>query len=236
MSVRPFLAAGAFCLTSFCGLSPLHAATLDDFTVGPVSLTVTDRLGETVTQTGLDTDHVVGGRRILSIRPVEDTPDGVTAVIDPDAADGRFAFTADPNVFSYFTLQYGSDENPLNLDLTATADAFRLNNVRSSLTGAFGLYDIYINFRGTNYEADIPFVNSAEPYDLTIPFSAFGPDADLTQVDRIYVSGGRIPGGSTISFDSITLVPEPTSALLCVGLGGLALRRAQRKVRLAPAL
>jgi len=215
-----------------------HAAlVVDDFGVGPVSLTTNGPQlsdGPQQTQTGLDPARVLGGERFVSIgvnanegsQTVGPSSTPATLIIQPGSTMGEFTFdTAEgppTNVHNYFTLRYGSGAKPLGLNLTQVGDRFLIQNVRS--TGLGGTIAIAINFRSSNTNAEINLPASDTPYNVEVPFTNFE-SANFAVVNEIYIETSRARGPWTVSFDDVSIVPEPASLLWLAGAGFLLRRK-----------
>ena len=107
---------------TLCAVSiPLYAnsavaITIDDFTVGPITVTRDAATASSASQTGLDIAHVLGGSRDLIVG--ENGNPGQSLTIDTSLQQLRFnSLVGTTN--GYFNVTYGSAASPLNVDLTA---------------------------------------------------------------------------------------------------------------------
>ncbi|QDV72878.1 hypothetical protein [Botrimarina mediterranea] len=111
--------------------APAAAVVIDDFDEGPYSLTLANRVyGNDQTQSGLHPASTIGGTRSLlnpwAFYPGEVTPPMPTQ-LGVDAELGAFYALTYPGSYNYFSLEWGSDNSPLNADLAADgADRFRV--------------------------------------------------------------------------------------------------------------
>jgi hypothetical protein len=107
-------------LTLLAAADQATAVIIDDFSVGPVTVTRDGATAATSTQTGLDPGHVLGGNRNIVVGEFGASSQSLTI----DSALRELRFTA-PTGGGYFDLEYGSEAQPLNIDLTADgSDAF----------------------------------------------------------------------------------------------------------------
>ncbi len=184
-----------------------RAVVIDDFTVGAQNVTLQDEISD-LSQPGLPGDHVLGGRR-----GVELWGNGGTTSLEIDTTNGGTATVDVTDGWGYLTLIYGTDEQPLNLNLAAIGhDSIRLRYRISSVSGTTyvpGWYRVY----GTGKQIDIPFANTASDNIIEV-ISSIPASNDLTDIDKIEVNIIRIPTGTTIELIDIITVPEPTFALL----------------------
>lgn len=195
------------CVLVMSVTSPSIAIVIDDFTVGPISLVRDSGVPVVFAQSGLDTSHVVGGRRDFLLGA--SNRDGQTATID--TATGQFTLGVnEPATLAYLTLSYGSEDQPLNLDLTADGSDRFVFDFPSDTGFSF----LQLTSPGAN--------QGSSRISETVLFSAF-PSVDLTNVSSITLTAGRSQG---FVLNSIRTVPEPfTSTLLAVGILGLVAAR-----------
>ncbi|MEZ6068660.1 MAG: hypothetical protein R3C10_00020 [Pirellulales bacterium] len=116
-----------------------QAINIDDFSVCPITVSRTGSDPAEALQTGLDEHHVLGGQRGILVG--EAGSETQTAVVN--SAAGVFEFSTDDS-FGYLDLLYGTDEKPLNIDLTADGStAFVLYETDSDVRSA--ILNIYVD-------------------------------------------------------------------------------------------
>ena len=194
--------------------SPSTAMVIDDFIVGRVILVRDAGVPVMFDQTGLDPAFVAGGgREFLG----QFNNDGQSVVIDTTTGQLTLG-VAPPATLGYLSFSYGSDVQPLNLDLTADgSDRFIFD-----FAGTAGFGSLLLTSPGMGQAGLI----GADP----LFFSDF--DAvDLTNIRSIKLSFGRSPG---FVLNSIHTVPEPCAGiLLAFGLLEILATRRRRKFWLA---
>lgn len=217
------------------------AVIIDDFSAGAVTVTALDLTGNTVTQTGLPTTSPIGGTRQIYVGAL------ASSTGSPSEASGavetikqRFNFRAPDDRFGYFQLTYGSTA-PLNMDLTANGgDRFVIDLLDVSDFFVRGIYEINVVTEGlpgglprtdsVSFAQQL-FALSGGPDSfgrIVIPFDQFM-DIDFTRVREISIIGARVETGGAISFDSISIIPEPASALLLLSAAGLLAGKRNRR-------
>lgn len=222
------VAIAAFGLSALCVRDSL-AVIIDDFEVGPVTVARTDDQVAYAAQTGLDPAHVIGGARSITVG--DNGAATQTLVIDPDA--GSMSFEVGSDTHGYFGIVYGSEASPLELDLLADgARALALdvepgaNRVIVRVYSANGSRSFSQNDGAT---FSLPDGRTRTVF----AFDALLPDVDLSNVERISISGGRVFPGSSLTVHRLATVPEPSVLLLAViaGVTVIAGGRCGRKAR-----
>jgi hypothetical protein len=204
------------------------AVTIDDFSDGDFVITATDNLPGTVdTQTDLSPDAVIGGARRAILGSISGPP-GATADLNTELQ--QLTLTSDPNFNGYLDLEYGFD-TPLGVDLTADgADRFEIEMLSVSADVFPGLFKLNLDTGIIPIAADSVsfadqiFALAGGSGTIVIPFSAF-PNTDLTNVQSIQISMGRVKPGAELVFGGIRTTPEPATALLLSGALALLIRR-----------
>lgn len=205
-----------------------QAMTIDDFSEGGFDITASDNSPGTVdVKTNLSAGAVIGGERRAILGSL-DGPPGASAVLDTGLQ--RLTFTCDPNSRGYLDLEYGFD-SPLGIDLTADGDdQFEIELLSSSADLSSGLFNLNLDTGIVPITADsVSFANQIQGFaggggTIMIPFSAF-PNTDLTNVQSIQISLGRVKPGAELVFGGIRTTPEPATALLLSGALALLIRR-----------
>ncbi|HMO84921.1 MAG TPA: PEP-CTERM sorting domain-containing protein [Lacipirellulaceae bacterium] len=235
MSMTRYVMAVLLC----AALAPARgrALTIDDFSVGPMSLAT---LSSTVQQTlaGLDPLHVLGGSRFASVGIVSAGALTVGTRFELAVDQQRLTFASDPAGYGYLTLTYGRDA-PLNADLTADGvDRFVLDvlAVHAGGSAATSLNLIVV----TGAPGD-PARNGSGAFQLAhatpgryaLPFGSLSAQAgfDLAHVRSITIERGRFFPGSEVVLGGLSTVPEPASgaSALAAGAALATLRRRRRR-------
>lgn len=197
------------CVLLFVFAAPIASArVIDDFTVGPISLTNTLDAGYVrQTQTGLDPAHVVGGVRYW----VYDVRDNFSDPANPDAAvrmgvavptttgeSGRFYYDADDRVTGVNCwLTYDADRVGLDIDLRSLGhNAIAFDVLSSSFEESNGHLDVLVEGRepSTRY-GFMPLPNASTPYRLIMPlFSPSQPSLRSIKRVRLGSSNGVLFG------------------------------------------
>jgi hypothetical protein len=165
-------------------VTPVHAAIIDDFSVGEVQL-----LGpsETVNQTSLDPSSVIGGARRIAV-----DQNAMNLSISPGLTAKR---TGD---LGYFTLMYGFD-GPLGANFKQNGhDRLRLKFSADGSENAGGIFWASIN-TSLPPRSDAPGPNLSKVREggiVEIPFTQYG--ANLTQVSTFAIQVVRMSGGFTL--------------------------------------
>jgi len=208
------------------------AVTIDDFSAGPLDVTLTPSSpSSTLVQTGLPTASVIGGNRKHHAILNGPTLPGTEARIVTDTSVETYRLTSTADIEAT-RLDYGlgpaSEPGPaLDLDLSAF-NAFRFDVISSVESGVTS-----ITLRsGLNEDTPMgvtsdrfTFPASATPYSQMILFSSFFDLVDFSDIDFIRVQGGGAAGLDYI-LDGIFVVPEPaTLALTLLGIIALFLTR-----------
>jgi hypothetical protein len=203
---------------SFC--HSLLAATIDDFSVGPIAVQRNGSLAATALQAGLDPIHVIGGAREVVVG--EFGASIQTLTVDTDLRELQFSA---PTGGGYFDLLYGSEAQPLNVDLTADgSDAFL---VEFAMQGGFVTLNFLRVFTSSGEGAlgggnpgtirtDLPDGKILMEY----PFEAFSNSPDFTNVQRIELGFHRLSTVDGPVLLSFTTIPEP-GAMALLGIASL---------------
>ncbi len=198
--------------------------TIDDFSVGPIVVERTAATAVTAAQSGLDPAHVVGGSRAIIVG--ESGSAGQALIIDAALGEMRFAV---PSPLGYFTITYGSEAAPLNLDLTAEGHDRFILEIGSGSTSLNRVRIFTTN--GTESVGGGHSVTTVKPLPsggslLSIPFSAYS-SLDLAAVQRISLEYFRAsPPGLVLK--GLATIPEPNTASL-IAIGAAALRRTKTR-------
>lgn len=188
-----------FTLFLFATADYSAALVIDDFLEGPIVLNAGDS-SLTFSQSQLDPEHVVGGTRDFELSSFG-TVGQFVSVKEGSLTLGREAGLA------YLRLTYGSDSQPLSIDLTSGgSDRFLFD----SSFEAPGTGWMRIGSPGGQRSIVSLYGLRDEPYLL---YSQFSSGADFTNVSWIQLEVVR-SGGFTIG--AIQTVPEPNS--VAVGL------------------
>ena len=224
-------------LLFFCLQCTLNAAiTIDDFSAGPMDVTLTEASpSSTLVQTGLLETAVIGGnRKHLAILNGPILP-GSEANIVIDTFQGTFRVTSNASIEASrlsYGLGPGGEPGPaLDLDVSAF-DAFQFDVLSSAEPGIVG----FTVGSGRNEDASggfsdiITFPASATPYSLIVPFSRYSlTSLDFSDIDYIRLNGGGFDGFDFI-LDGIFVVPEPSTAALLLLTIVFAFSRRQRRI------
>jgi len=190
-----------------------NAIVIDDFMVGPAYLVRNAGVPVSLTQTGLDPSHVLGGKRELVLGQFYSN--GQSLEINATGSQMTLAI-ANPGDLAGLDITYGSRMNPLGIDLTADGsdrlvfdfdvlpsccDQLLITSVSS---GVLSIDSVQLNdyFDGQT---------------ATVPFSHLD-GVDLTNVASIELEFFRSRG---FILQSIYTVPEPisiTQAAFCLAL------------------
>ena len=207
---------------------------IDDFSIGPITVARTGATVATATQTGLDPAHVLGGRREITVGAFGAATQ--TLIIDVVTGEFQASVVGTPG---YFTIKYGSDAQPLNLNLLALGNGFLFETLAPpSAVGRLPDLRLYSS-SGSGHVDATDGVATATPSGGTaifVPFSEISPSSfgtlDLTAITSIQIDDGRV--STPIRLSSVSIVPEPsTLALLAAATlaGGLATRRPRSPVK-----
>ena len=175
-------------LSTLLVVAPVHAAVIDDFSVGEVQVAGPH---ETVNQASLDPAAVIGGARRVTVS---------LKAMNLSVADGALKATR-TGEWGYFTLEYGFDA-PLGVDLTANGhDRLRVTFKSSDSEASHGIASFAIKSQvPAGGDAPRLWIDDARDGGIVeIPFSAYV--ADLSDVANIAIDVYRMQGG--FSLDSI---------------------------------
>jgi hypothetical protein len=190
------------------------AVVIDDFEVGSITVA---RLGATFveeTQTGLDPTHVLGGSRFIQVGRGDSVPQTLTV-----KADESLMTLETGNTFGYFDLGYGSDSDPLNLNLLAAQLSSFVVDFTSSST-SLPLLGVIVR-TATAEEAIGATSTTTLPNGLqraVVPFDRYPPSVDLGNVEQIVLRMIRFPPNNVLTIHRFLAVPEPSSLLLGLAL------------------
>jgi hypothetical protein len=210
--------------------SSATAVTIDDFSVGPITVTRDGAAAASASQTGLDNAHVIGGARDIIVG--ENGNPGQSLTIDTSQRELQFD-TPTGSGLGYFEVTYGSAASPLNADLTEDGSSFfRLDFATDGLHT--GRYRLLVDSNGSFQQASqATITKTVLPSGRVImrhAFSGFPSSVDFTDIDRIQLDFFRIPVGE-IDLLTFATAPEPNSiALIAVGTSAL-LRRSRSPKR-----
>lgn len=200
-------------------VSPVCARIVDDFSVGPVvAQKVDSTTAAIVEQTDLDPAHVLGGSRLIQ---VGFGGGGATQTATVDTTARKFTFSTAGDTLGYLTLRYGSETQPLNLNLAADGSQYFAIKMTDVMPGTFSPPAFRVYGAGTSKFLSLnPQPNAVtDTVELRFPFSEFPPGL-VEDVDRIEINVGRWSRNSQFSIVSIaTVVPEPAT-LIIAGLAG----------------
>lgn len=208
-------------LLAWC-LSPTVSAmtVLDDFGEGSISVArLADAAGFAV-QPGLDPAKVIGGRREITVGEFGT----VEQVLSINADRGELTFQTGDTP-GYFTVQYGTDAEPLDVDLTAGgANAFVLEySVNPALPlGQKPRLNISVTSPGRRRSvsasafAVLPEQLPNGRTRVVMPFSLAGDDVDFTLVNQLALETGRFHRSTSVTLHRFALIPEPASLVLVV--------------------
>lgn len=205
----------AFGIAIFTVIGQIHAATIDDFTVGSTVVERVGPLGASQLQSGLDPSHVLGGTRKIVVGDSGQV--GQRAEVDASAGELRFHIAAG---LGYLRVTYGS-EAPLNLNLAAEGNAFHLDFVDAidqpplwlTVTSPVG------NTIVSDTVSMIAVPITTLPNGTKRAIFGFGSfdNVDFSNVSSVEMQSVRV--GRDMTLKSLTVVPEPSS--ICAA--GLAL-------------
>jgi hypothetical protein len=222
------------CSVAFSGFlaASAFALTIDDFSAGPLDVTITESIPYYIgAQEDLPEEAVIGRVRThkTALEGPFDSGTGARIYIDTIAETYRFSTSVnmEANGMSY-GFGYGPDD-PLNLDLSEY-NSFRLDVISLSLTGIVSI----TMTSGVNedrlshdfHRTTIPATNT--PYSLVIPFSAFLAGIDFSDIDAIRLGSGG-PAGFDLTLGGIYVVPEPTSSVLSLFAFGFTVCTMRRR-------
>lgn len=201
-----------------------NALVIDDFTTGPLDLTL-NSTGEAVTyQSG----SMAGGVREVRFRINNDDRQRPGDVyID----EGFLSVDTGVGTLHRLQLGYGFDtsgnKKALNLDIGSQDFQvnFDFNDLRLKTT--------MLVYSGSNVSTATKTIagDQFNPFVVNFSQSDFSGSADFTKIDQIFFIGeSDVPrGGNDWAITSIQAVPEPASLLgAAMGLGALAARRRKR--------
>ncbi len=203
------------------------ARIIDDFSLGGI---VVERLGDTAAtaeQSGLDPVHVVGGGRSFVVGDFGSPTQ--TLALDDAMRVLTFETGSTPG---YFSINYGSSDSPLGVDLTANGStAFQIDY---SFDGDSTLVQLRFDSPTGEAGARIPQSDSQVLPNgrrrTVVPFADF-PFVDFTNITSLALTAGRFPGNSSIKIYGIETVPEPSAVLLMVAASSFVLQGARCRTR-----
>jgi hypothetical protein len=193
---QPALAALVLGYTFSHLATPVRAIVIDDFSVGPITVT-----GPSIqAQTGLDPAHVLGGSRSMDVGRFGS---GSVLAIDPTSG-----FNFSSTGWGYFTLKYDLTAGGAGTDLTAGGhDRIRLRfgEVQTPYT-LFGLY-LTLPPNSSSNGISLPIQSFWDDLILEVPYSAF--PASPTMAQNLSLDVGRNPAGASFVIESITTAGTP---------------------------
>jgi len=200
-------------------ISPAFALIVDDFSAGPFTRIVTGPESgyNTVTQTGLDPAHVLGGSRSYTTGYAYGTVSGSVVASVNTEDDGRFNYDGSGADFAIEVVRLEYEFSPTNL--MANGDAFALS-VLNADPGSSDLlrFYLYVDSSDAPYPSTVYFTLSkaSTPYLLVIPFEEFD-SATIANANKIRLAvSGHAPPGATFTFGELAVVPEPATFLLAL--------------------
>lgn len=213
------------CCTLFCTIRA-KASVIDDFDTGEFYVSTVAANPVTLSQTGLETDHVLGGTRDVSLTRTGSL-ESAAAVLSLD----YLAWSNDAYTYSVLTIEYGKNTE-LNAVLSDSSE-FRLSAKTDSASLPKHQMDITISIMTGGNQFTVPAGSVATNdifVDVIIPFSNFtGPvgTPDWEDVDYIKLMLTTPNAGTDAAIDEFTVqIPEPTTtAFLAPGALGLIRRR-----------
>ena len=215
---------------------PAFALVIDDFSTGPTSFVVEpDEFSERFLQTDLNPNSLLNGTRQIGINGVQGGTGNVIAVVDP-ANGGSFIYDATgasalPGRSSGFglieTLSIGFgapdwQDTSFEVDLTADgADRIRVEISDATIVRTFDRsYQPFSVLLASGAPGNRSFqslgqfdVESDEESQIfELPFNA-AQNIDFQRVSYIELFAVNLGAGTTITFDSVTAVPESITAV-----------------------
>lgn len=211
-----------------CTSDSCHALVIDDFEMGSLVVERTGDSSQEAAQTGLDPAHVLGGNRYVTVGQFGSATQTLT--VDPNA--GLLLMEAAQS-YGYFEIGYGSDDSPLNVDLTAgNAHAFLVDYSPGEFIPLFRI--VVQTPMGTDsvslgFFAITPFELPNGQMRVRFPFELYPEWVDFENVERVAISIGRQSPDSSFEIHQILTVPEPTTLLLALLLVPIACARRNRR-------
>lgn len=237
LKLRAVIAGLCFCCF---GASSVHALIVDDFSVGASFITPYTDSGPAVTQSSLDTDHVLGGYRELLFPHNFSTADASVAILDTTAGLVRFE-NGGISGGSAIYLEYGRSATggpEMGLDLSdGTYDRFLVDirQLTGSLKGS-GPLNMFVratlftlerdaggNVVASHFSNQTVYLSPSDsPQTISFPLANFPGSADLAEIDGLSFSVSSFGTEGSVSIGTIQLTPEP-GTLMLLTLGGVAL-------------
>ena len=219
------------CCTFLC-VTTAKAAVIDDFDTGEFYISTLTANPATLSQSGLDTNHVLGGTRdvyLTKTGPLE----SAAAVLSLD----YLSWSNDAYTYSVLAIEYGKNAE-MNAVLSDSSE-FRLSAKTDSASLPQHQMDIAITIvtGGNEFTAPAASVATDDVFvDVIIPFSNFtGPvgTPDWNDVDYIKLVLSTPNAATDAAIDLFTAqIPEPTTTAFLT-LGALGLIRRRRKLAAA---
>lgn len=190
------------------------AVNVDDFSVGPLDLyALQGQPAASINQTGLDTSHVVGGKRFVTLQAIRRSPTatgGVHVAVDPSQSE--FAYDADPGMTAAnFSIQYGKLTDPLHADLAYDgANSLVLDFGFADFEPGLGYFDLVVDTEPGGRYLYFPVTNSPYPFSFVLPFKAFGLGSNFSDVVSIELgtSNGNLPGDFALTGIRTAFFPD----------------------------
>ena len=188
------------CLLLLAGYLPA-AITIDDFSSGSLAFSSSD----SISQEGLDTNSVLGGRRMVSGTVLRSA--SMDVIIN--TTEGLFSFTSGD--FGYFSITYSIDLAH-QIDLLASGDtAFLLDF--SYVDPGFWRGGFQLSADGVRQSIATELFALDGPGTIEIPFSAFTSATSFAPSEIVF-SADRFEPNSRLELSSIRTIPEPRLAIL----------------------
>jgi hypothetical protein len=203
---------------------------IDDFSVGALDV-VQGATPVLEIQNGLDPAHVVGGGRRIATS-VGGGSAGQAVAIDTLAR--TFTFESGPSSLGYLSVQYGSAQTPLGLDLTADgATHLAIIFEKTGVTGIGATTPpqfTFNNFPGGGSISFGPSIALGDGRRLARAAFSSHPTIDFSNIGQITFGVVRYPTNATFVIHSIATVPEPQGGVIA-GVGALLLLASVRQRR-----
>lgn len=193
------------------------AITIDDFSTGSLAFNSPD----SISQEGLDSNSVLGGRRMVSGTVLGSASMDVSI----NTTEGLFSFTGGD--FGYFSVTYSIDLAH-QIDLLASGDtAFLLDF--SYVDPGFTRGGFYLSVDGVRQTISTELFALDGPGTIEVPFSEFTSGTSFTPSEIVF-SADRFEPNLRLELSSITTIPEPrSSGLICMGLSVAAWIRCRKR-------
>ncbi|MEJ5171481.1 MAG: PEP-CTERM sorting domain-containing protein [Fimbriimonadales bacterium] len=198
---------------------------IDDFTTGSFTYT-RSTIG---TSSARVAGGMLGGTR-WTLSNVTENPGGqqLSVVVGAGLAD----VVAGDGLRHITEFRYGYTLGGALSDLSADLTAGGANALKLSFAGVDGNFGLLVQMRRTvgagsqwmNYNTSVG--SSAAPFDLIIPYTAFG-SFNMSDVDQLILRFSGDPGAD-LAMTGVEAVPEPAT-IAALGLGVAALMRRRKR-------